>query len=181
MKTIRIYFAFFFFILIFSQTVFSWSNRKTLKELVNSAPLIVFGTVLEINPQIENYLGHDDFIITYVKFFVHTFFKGSNSIQILCIKIPGGHIGDRTITGERSFNLKNNEEALLFLNPIDDNYYGIYSISGKLSVEKKEDGNYVDCSLLQEDEISKYGPRSTFKFVDIQNRINGYLEKREGE
>ncbi|MCG2716630.1 MAG: hypothetical protein L6422_10225, partial [Candidatus Marinimicrobia bacterium] len=156
-------------------------NKKTLKELVKSAPLIVFGKVLEVNPQVEEYLGQDDFIITYVKLSVQTILKGNDSEQILTIKIPGGQIGDRVIGGERSFPFTKNEKVLLFLNPIDKNYHEIYSISGKLSIEEKEDGEYLDCSLLKEDEISKYGPNSTFKFESIVSRIESYIAEIGGE
>lgn len=181
MKTVRIFLALLIFTLMFAQTVFSWGSRKTLKELVNSAPLIVSGKVLEVKPQVEKYLGQDNFIMTYVKLSVQNFIKGNNAEPILTIKIPGGQIGDRAIGGELSFKFMKDEEALLFLTPMDKNYYEIYGISGKLSVEKKVDGEYLDCSLLKEDEISEYGPDSTFKFENIVSRIEGYLAEKGGE
>ncbi len=97
------------------------------------------------------------------------------------IKVPGGQIGDRVIAGERSFRFSKDEEALLFLTPVDQNYYEIYSISGKLSVVEKEDGKYVDTSMLKEDEVSKYGYGSNVKVENIISRINGYLAEKGGK
>lgn len=181
MKTLKIFLALLFLTILFTQTVFSWGNRKTLKELVNSAPIIAFGKVLEVSPQVEEYLGQDDFIITYMKLSVQTFFKGKNSEQILTLKIPGGQIDDRVIGGERSFRLTKNEEVLLFLNPIENNYYEIYSISGKLTVQYRDNEKYLDCSLLKEDEISIYGPNSVVKSDNIINKIINYLNDEGGK
>ncbi len=169
------------FSIIFTENGFSWENKKKLKELVNAVPLIVLGNVLEVKSQIEEYLGQDDFIFTYMKLSVQTFYKGDNSEQILTVKIPGGQIGDRVIGGERYFKFTKNEKVLLFLTPIENSYFEIYSISGKLSIKENEDGKYFDCSLLKEDEISKYGYNSTFKFESIVSRIGSYLTEKGGE
>ncbi len=181
MKTLRIILALLFFFVTFTQTVYSWGNRKTLKELVSSAPMIVFGKVLEVNAQEEKYLGQDDFIVTYVKFSVQTFFKGKNTEQILTLKIPGGQIGDRVIGGERSFSFVKNEETFLFLSPAENNCYEIYSISGKLTSKNNDEGKYLDCSLLKEDEVSKYGLNSTSKLESIAGRIESYLAYEGGK
>lgn len=170
----------FLFSIIFTNTSFSWGNKKNLKELVSAAPLIVFGNVLEVKSQLEEYMGQDDFIFTYMKLSVKTFYKGANSEQMLTVKIPGGQIGDKVIGGERSFRFTKNEEVLLFLTPIENNYFEIYSISGKLSIKENEDGKYFDCSLLKEDEISKYGYNSILKFESIVSRIGSYLTEKGG-
>lgn len=168
------------FSIIFTENGFSWENKKKLEELVNAAPLIVLGNVLEVKSQIEEYLGQDDFIFTYMKLSVQTFYKGDNAEQIITIKIPGGQIGDRVIGGERNFKFAKNEKVLLFLTPIENSYFEIYSISGKLSIKENEDGEYFDCSLLKEDEISKYGYNSTLKFEKIVSRIESYLTEKGG-
>ena len=160
---------------------FTWDGKKTLKELTNLAPHIVIGKVLDVICQSERYLEQDDFIFTYVKLSVQTFLKGNNSAQIITIKIPGGQIGDRVISGERSFRFSKDEKALFFLNPINQNYYEIYSISGKLSVAKNVDDEYFDCSLLKEDEISEYGHGSQIKTKNIINRIKSYIAEKGGE
>jgi len=181
MKKLKIFLALLFITMIFTQVIFSWGNRKTLKELANSAPLIVFGKVMEVSPQLEKYLGQDDFIITYVKLSVQTLLKGKDTEQILTLKIPGGQIGDRVISGEKSFRFIKNEEVLLFLSPTQNNCHEIYSISGKLTVQYSNNEKYLDCSLLKEDEISKYGPNSVIKFDSIISRIKNYLTDEGGK
>lgn len=168
------------FSMLFTETGVSWENKKTLEELVNDAPLIVFGNVLEVKSQTEEYMGQNDFIFTYVKLSVQTFYKGNNSENILTIKIPGGQIEDRVIGGVRSFRFVKNEKVLLFLNHVEKNYFEIHSISGKLSMVENEEGKYLDCSLLKDDEISKYGYNSTLKFENIVSRIGSYIARKGG-
>ena len=181
MKTLKIFLALLFLFLLSTQDGYSWERKKTLKELTNSAPLIVYGKVLEVIPKYEEYVGQKDFIITYVKFSVQTFFKGTGSEQILTIKVTGGQIGDKVIGGERSFPFTKNEEALLFLSPTENNFYEVYSISGKLTSVDKNEGKYLDCSLLKDDDVSKYEPDSLIKSEKIISRINGYLDLKGGK
>ncbi len=44
MKTLKIFLAVIFFVVSYAQTNFAW-GKKTLKELVASAPIIVIGKV----------------------------------------------------------------------------------------------------------------------------------------
>lgn len=136
---------------------------------------------MEVNSQFEEYLGQKDFIITYVKFSVQNFLKGTTSEEILTIKVTGGQIGEKVNGGERSFPFTKNEEALLFLSPIEKNFYEIYSISGKLTAVNNNEEKYLDCSLLMEDEVSKYGQESLLKSEGIINRIESYLAEKGGK
>jgi len=181
MKTFNIFLVILFLAMTSNLMGFTWGGEKTLKELANLAPHIVVGKVLDVTCQTGKYLEQDDFIFTYVKLSVQTSLKGDTLAQILTLKIPGGQIGDRVIGGERSFRFSKGEKVLLFLRPTDKNYYEIYSISGKLSVAKSVDDEYFDCSLLKEDEISKYGYGSKIKTENIINRIKEYIAEKGAE
>jgi hypothetical protein len=160
---------------------FSWNGKKTLKELVTKAPCIVIGRVVDVTYRSEEYLGQDDFIFTYVTLSVQTFFKGDTTAKMLALKIPGGQIGERVIGGERSFRFVKDEEALLFLKQIDNNYYEIYSISGKLPIVNNNSAKFIDCSLLQDDEVAKYNYGASEKAEDIIDKINIYLSRKGGK
>ena len=56
MKTLKIFLALLFLFLLSTQDGYSWERKKTLKELTNSAPLIVYGKVLEVIPKYEEAL-----------------------------------------------------------------------------------------------------------------------------
>ncbi|MFA3784179.1 hypothetical protein ABRY23_14055 [Melioribacteraceae bacterium 4301-Me] len=180
MKTFKIILAVIFFIVFNAQMNFAW-GKKTLKELVASAPIIVIGKVQDVNPKFEEYLGQKDFIFTYITLNIGTKLKGNLSQQTIIIKVPGGQIGDRVISGERSFRFTKNEEALLFLERTDKNYYEIYSISGKLPIVKNNNNKLIDCSLLKDDEVAKYNYGSSEKAEDIIGRINIYLSEKGGK
>ena len=107
--------------------------------------------------------------------------KGTTSEEILTIKVTGGQIGEKVNGGERSFPFTKNEEALLFLSPIEKKFYEIYSISGKLTAVNNNEEKYLDCSLLMEDEVSKYGQESLLKSEGIINRIESYLAEKGGK
>ena len=99
-----------------------------MKELVSIAPLIVVGKVIEVKPQKEKYLGQENFIMTYVKFSIKDFLKGTNSDNIIIIKVPGGKLGDRVVFGERSFNFSKDEESVLFLTKTKESFFEICTI-----------------------------------------------------
>ena len=181
MKPFKLFLALFLLMLVIHQNSYSWEHRKTLQELSSSAPLIVLGEVLEVTPKVEAYLGQEDFIMTYVRFAVKRVLKGSPKKDVLTLKIPGGQIGDRIIGGAHNFRFDTGEEALLFLSPIEKDYYEIFSISGRLALVNKGNGEYLDCSLLAEDNVSKYGPATTIRKTKIISRINTYLVMEGGE
>jgi hypothetical protein len=180
MKSLKTIFAIFLLVMSSNSIGLAWGGGKTLKKLVNVAPYIIVCNVLDVTCQSEKYLEQDNFIFTFVKLSVQTSLKGDNVAQTLTLKIPGGQIGDRVIGGERSHRFLKDERALLFLYPIDENYFGIYGISGKLSIIRSMDDEYCDCSLLQEDEISKYGYGSQIKLEYIVNRIKSYMAEKGG-
>lgn len=180
MKTIKIFLAVVFFILFNAQMNFAW-GKKTLKELVASAPIIVIGKVQDVDPKFEEYLGQKDFIFTYVTLRVETQLKGTNQEQIITIKIPGGQIGDRVIVGERSFRFTKDEEVLLFLKQTDKNYYEVYSISGKLPIVMNNNDRLIECVLLKDDDLAKYNYGSTEKAENIINRITSYISEKGGK
>ena len=181
MKTLRIAVMLALFLMSGDLRVYSQSGLNTLKDLTELAPVIVLGKVQNVNAEFGDYLGMDNFIFTYVTVAVRFSLKGSVPKQ-LSVKVHGGRIGDRVLTGKRTFRFSENEEVLLFLEPTKENYFEVYGISGKFSVITKEDGiELFDTTLLKEDEVSRYGHGSSATVEDITTRINRYLAEKGGK
>ena len=149
MKILKIFFMALFLLLYYYESNYAWGNKKTLKELVDLAPVIVIGKVTNVESKFGENYGRKDFIFTYVTFEIETALKGTTKGQTIIIKIPGGQIGNVAIGGESGDRFKKDDEALLFLREKDKIYYSICSSSGNLSIITKNDEKLIDCSLLK--------------------------------
>lgn len=176
MKILLIFTLSLLFLICSTLTGYSQGGLKNLQELTSESPIIITGQVLESKAAYGKYLGREDFIFTYVTIAVQRVIKGLKSDEKLTIKVHGGRIGDRVIGGERSFQFLENEEVLLFLSPIDENYHEIYSVSGMFTFITKDEGLYFDTTMLREDAVSNYGYRSAIKTEHLLGRINDLLK-----
>jgi|SRR5690625_418167 len=105
MKTLKICGFLTILFVSFCSTAFGQWGLLTLDQLSRSAPVIVLGTVEEIESEYGEYLGRKDFIFTYARITIQKPLKGTDS-EHLMLRVPGGQIGERIIAGEQTFELK---------------------------------------------------------------------------
>lgn len=160
------------------QTGFDWGPRKSLKELVQEAPAIVLDEVRHIQSRYGEYLGREDFIYTYVTVDVKKWLKGGAELQRLNIQLLGGQIGDRMIEASRGLPFKEGEEVLLFLRPLDETYYTVYSKSGKLAVVEHDGGTYFDTSRLRDSKQAAGQDARLVSRASVLSHITDLLEIR---
>jgi hypothetical protein len=166
---------------IMAQQVFGYQFKKTLKELATTAPLIIEGKVIKLDPRYVKFRDNEKFIKTFITLSVTSVLKGEYKNSSLTISMRGGEIGEHAMIGDFSFKFNVDEEVILFLNPIEDEMWEIFGISGKLSIQLKDNAKECDCSMLKSDERQQYGPKTFVKYNDIINRINEYLSKNGGD
>ena len=180
MNPFRIALMGFFLLSMMVQQAFGYQFKKTLKELVTSTPLIIEGKVIKVDPQYVQFRDNRNFIKTFITVSVTSILKGEFKKSSLTISMLGGEIGDHAMISNFTFKFSVNEEVLLFLNPTEGEMWEIFGISGKLSIQLKENEKECDCSMLKADEKQQYGPKTFVKYDDIINRINEYSSKNGG-
>jgi len=163
------------------QQVFGYQFKKTLEELVTSAPLIVEAKVIKVDPRYVKFRDNDKFIKTFITLSVTSVFKGEYKNSSLTVAMRGGEIGEHAMIGDFTFKFNVDDEVLLFLSPIENEMWEIFGISGKLSIQLKDNEKECGCSLLKSDEKQQYGPGTFVKYDDIINRIKEYLSKNGGK
>jgi hypothetical protein len=167
-------------LIIMAQQVFGYQFKKTLKELVTSAPLIIEGKVIKVEPRYVKFRDNEKFIMTFVTLSVFSVIKGEYSNSSLIVSMRGGEIGEHAMFGDFSFQFNVDEDILLFLNPIDNEMWEIFGISGKLSIQLHNNERVCNCSRLKSDDKHHYGPATFLKYDDIIAQIRKELSKNGG-
>lgn len=67
---------------------------------------------------------------------------------------------------------------LLFLRPLDESYYAVYSKSGKLALVEREDGTYFDTSRLKDSEQAADQEARLASRASVLSQIADLLEMR---
>jgi hypothetical protein len=94
----------------------------TLDELIESADVIVSGTVIDILPSKEGQLLKNDnrtLIYTDVIIKVQTYLKGQTGYDTIAVRTRGGQVGDKVIIAEDEPEFDIGEQVLLYLAFLD--------------------------------------------------------------
>lgn len=168
---------------IFLQADFllAWHVKHTLKVLVETSPLIITGKVSQVSSMIEKEKGRE-IIYTYITIETASILKGELDTPMLTIRMLGGQFGEKGSWSEEWIPFKNDEEVLLFLHSKDksSNIWKIESISGKLSVVNINGVENFDCSMLRDDEVTRYDSDPYLKREIIIDRIKDYMTREGG-
>ncbi len=157
----------------------AWWRLPSLEELVQSSSLIVEGRVRSKYVTMEfDEMTDRDIIMTFISVNVAEVIAGEYALDSLCVRMRGGVIGERAMYSSGLYPFELGEDALLFLESIDEKS-GLFRLKfvkgSKLSLVHEGKVSYYDTSQLRDTERNSFEQRTVRKDIlqCISDVING--------